>query len=144
MLEITERSCRFWMRRRGVCDLLKLNSWLPMKTKFIFLSFLFLNLTSILSQQDSIPLKRDAYVIGFLPSQRANIYGLSLGLIGSEVYCNLTHKRNSHGVNFQLFGNGGFVILTPHFWNQRGFAEDSVFQRIFSESPTIRFDITES
>lgn len=48
------------------------------------------------------------------------------------------HKRNSHGVNFQLFGNGGFVILTPYFWNQRGFAEDSVFQRIFSESPNYK------
>lgn len=92
----------------------------------------------MLSQQDSIPLKRDAYVLGFLPSQRSNIYGLSLGLIGSEVYCNLTLKRNSHGVNFQLFGNGGFVILTPHFWNQKGFTEDSVFQRIFSESPNYK------
>ncbi len=105
-----------------------------MKTKLIFLSLLFLNLSSIFSQQDSITPKRDAYVIGFLPSQRVNIYGLSLGLIGSEVFCNLMHKRNSHGLNLQLFGNGGFVILTKHFWNQKGFAEDTVFQRIFLES----------
>lgn len=70
----------------------------------------------------------NAYGLGFLPSKKKNIYGISLGLIGSEVYCSYDGLRSSHGINLQLFGNGGFIILTKHFWNQKGFADDSVFQ----------------
>jgi hypothetical protein len=59
------------------------------------------------AQEDSV--KGNAYVLWFLPSTKKNIYGLSIGLIGSETICNRKGTRKLNGVNLQLFGQGIFV-----------------------------------
>lgn len=65
-----------------------------------------------LNDKDSIvnnEIKR--YGIAFLPSKAHHIYGLSFGLIGSEVYCNLAYTKHSHGINIQVVGQGVFSLF---------------------------------
>ncbi|MBU2018343.1 MAG: hypothetical protein KJ941_01745 [Bacteroidetes bacterium] len=53
------------------------------------------------------------YVVGLLPSRKEFSYGLQIGLIGSESFFSLPYTRKSYGVNFQLFGQGIFMLLNP-------------------------------
>ena len=46
----------------------------------------------------------NAYVFHFIPSVKDNIYGISLGPIGSEAICNAIKLRRTHGLNIQLKG----------------------------------------
>jgi len=59
--------------------------------------------------QDSLISKGFSYVFRFLPSTKKDIYGLSLGLVGSETICNIKGVKNSHGINIQLIGQGIFL-----------------------------------
>jgi hypothetical protein len=85
---------------------------------FLVFYFAVFSLASFSQDQDTIP-KRNSYVIGFTPSSKHNIFGLSLGIIGSESICNLNYTRKSHGLNIQLIGQGIFVPL-----NYRNFSFD--------------------
>ena len=78
---------------------------------FIFLLFFSLNCVSQSYENDSDSIK-NRYILGFLPSQASNIYGLALGLIGSEVRCDKYYTKNSHGINLQVLGQG---LFTPFF-----------------------------
>jgi hypothetical protein len=50
--------------------------------------------------------EKNKYVIGFIPSSADNIFGIAIGLIGSEASCNTPNNKYSHGLNFQIFGQG--------------------------------------
>jgi hypothetical protein len=54
------------------------------------------------------------YLLGFLPSKANNIYGLAIGLVGSESYCNVGNNKYTHGLNIQL-GKGLFVPFQIQF-----------------------------
>lgn len=76
--------------------------------KYTTVIFFTLFIGNCFLQTDSIlPINR--YGIGFLPSKAHNIYGLALGLMGSEVICDRNYTRKSHGLNIQLFGQGFFT-----------------------------------
>jgi hypothetical protein len=79
---------------------------------------------STVSHQDSIKLdklKRDRYIIWLLPSAATNIYGIAVGLFGSDALCNSPYTKYSHGINFQVFGQGfvnTFYINKVDFSNE--------------------------
>jgi len=54
---------------------------------------------------------KNKYVLAFVPSYAKNIYGLGLGLLGSEVLCDRPFTQCSYGINFQLFGEGFMQIF---------------------------------
>lgn len=60
---------------------------------------------------DSSQNQNNAYIFHLIPSIKDNIYGVSFGPIGSESICNVSHLRKSHGVNFQLIGQGLFIPM---------------------------------
>lgn len=63
------------------------------------------------SQSDTLKLdkkKTNRFVIWFIPSIATNIYGIAIGPVGSEAICNLPYTKFSHGINFQLIGQGFF------------------------------------
>ncbi|MFM6994385.1 MAG: hypothetical protein ACKOWO_04615 [Sediminibacterium sp.] len=63
----------------------------------------------------------NAYVLHFIPSVKDNIYGISLGPIGSEAICNDIKLRKSHGMNIQLIGQGFFIPM-----NRKEFAFEQI------------------
>ncbi|MEN9743292.1 MAG: hypothetical protein RLZZ65_1097 [Bacteroidota bacterium] len=63
----------------------------------------------------------NAYVFHFIPSVKDNIYGISLGPIGSEAICNAIKLRRTHGINIQLIGQGFFIPL-----NRKEFAFEQI------------------
>lgn len=68
------------------------------------------------SSRDSTP--HNCYGLGFLPSKANHIYGIAIGLIGSESFCDMPFTRFSHGVNLQIPGQGflqTFVVFHPPF-----------------------------
>ena len=72
-------------------------------------------------EPDSIHKPNNAYVFHFIPSVKENIYGVSFGPVGSESICNVSYLRKSHGLNFQLIGQGLFIPL-----NVQEFSFDSL------------------
>jgi len=76
-----------------------------------FITFLFVLISSIFFAQDMSESNGRSYVFNLLPSSKKNSYGLSIGLIGSEVICNVKGVKNSNGLNFQLIGQGLFIPL---------------------------------
>jgi hypothetical protein len=63
----------------------------------------------------------NAYVFHLIPSVKDNIYGISLGPIGSEAICNAIKLRRTHGINIQLIGQGFFIPL-----NRKEFAFEQI------------------
>lgn len=53
----------------------------------------------------------NAYGFHLIPSVKDNIYGISLGPIGSETICNAIKLRRTHGINIQLIGQGFFIPM---------------------------------
>jgi hypothetical protein len=81
----------------------------------------------------------NAYVLAFLPNKKKNIYGLALGLIGSESYCSYGNIRTSHGLNIQLLGSGWFIVLSKQFWNPKlGFGNDSIINTVLNDETQYR------
>jgi hypothetical protein len=74
------------------------------------------------AQEDSV--KGNAYILWLLPSTKKNIYGLSIGLIGSETICNIKGTKRSHGVNIQLFGQGIFVPFNRKSFSYKNTMKD--------------------
>jgi len=63
------------------------------------------------SQSDTLKIgkkKTNRFVIWVIPSVATNIYGIAIGPVGSEAICNLPYTKFSHGINFQLIGQGFF------------------------------------
>jgi hypothetical protein len=63
----------------------------------------------------------NAYIFHLIPSIKDNIYGISLGPIGSEAICNAIKLRRTHGINIQLIGQGFFIPL-----NRKEFAFEQI------------------
>lgn len=53
-----------------------------------------------------------------MPNAKSNVYGLALGLVGSEAICNVPYEKKSHGVNLQ-FGQGFFTFFYPFPFNSQ-------------------------
>ncbi len=87
--------------------------------------------TVLLSQKntDTLHTAKTGKGIGivFIPTQKPAAYGVCLGLIGSEVLCNVSYPRISSGVNIQLFGQGIFVLMNKVFGYKYAFQEDTSF-----------------
>ena len=83
--------------------------------KRIFILILILcSVSFIFSQVDSIPINKEAknrYVVWVVPSDAKNIYGIAIGLVGSEAICNRPYTKFSHGLNIQIPGQGFFQTL---------------------------------
>jgi hypothetical protein len=63
------------------------------------------------SQNDSLGFdkkSKDRFVIWLIPSTAKNIYGIAIGLVGSEAICNRPYTKYSHGLNIQIPGQGFF------------------------------------
>ncbi len=86
--------------------------------KHITLILLILLFTDLYSQNDSLDPEYktiNKYGIAIIPSSANNIYGIALGLIGSDAVCNIYYPMYSHGINLQILGQGIFQILyTKH------------------------------
>jgi hypothetical protein len=64
------------------------------------------------AQSDSLndPVQRiNRYVLWVIPSKANNIFGLAIGIIGSEAICNKPYTKYSHGINLQVIGQGLFL-----------------------------------
>ena len=79
--------------------------------KIIFLIIILCTVISSFSQSDTIKIdakKKNRFVAWLIPSVAPNIYGIAIGPIGSEAFCNKPYTRFSHGLNLQLIGEGFF------------------------------------
>lgn len=91
----------------------------PTITLLILISFLSAqaqnnSITDSLSK--TVNIKQNKYVLGFLPSKAHNIYGLAIGLIGSEAICYKPYTKYSHGINLQIPGQG--ILQIPYLFGQ--------------------------
>ncbi len=80
--------------------------------KNIIIFFLIISYNNILSQ--NIAKKKpkiNKYIFAFIPSAAHNIYGIELGLLGTEIYCNKSYTQNSYGINIQILGQGFMQIF---------------------------------
>jgi len=93
-----------------------------MKSILFFIFFAIATANILFAQKDEIKKLENSYVFRFLPSVKDNIYGIGIGLFGSEVICNVTHVRRSHGLNIQIIGQGLFVPL-----NRKAFSYNVLF-----------------
>ncbi len=113
-----------------------------MKSIFITISFLLCCYASFAQQQDSTnitPAKPDKYVIGLLPSQAAHIYGLAVGLVGSEAICNRPYTKYSYGINLQIPGQGllqTFYIFNPVF--KQAYQTNNIKQSMSKADTTLK------
>lgn len=69
-----------------------------------------------LSISDSLandPLKKpkNFYVLGFIPSRAQNIYGIAVGPVGSEIFCDKPYTQTVDGIGIQIIGQGVFQIF---------------------------------
>jgi hypothetical protein len=86
---------------------------LAMKRIFILL-FAFAYAAISFSQSDSLEFDKKArnrYVIGLVPSAARNIYGIAIGLVGSEAICDRPYTKHTDGLNIQILGQGIFLIF---------------------------------
>ncbi len=99
--------------------------------KTLILTIAFIYSTGLFSQNntDTLHTAKPGKGIGivFIPTQKPEAYGLCLGLIGSEVLCDVSYPRVSSGVNIQLFGQGTFVLMNKVFGYKYAFQEDTSF-----------------
>jgi hypothetical protein len=104
----------------------------------LILTVLFIQFNSFSQESETIqkPLKQ-CYGIGFLPSSAENIYGLAIGIIGSEVMCSRYYTKKSHGLNIQLLGQGFFSPFIV-FNNETNFSKSNRDTIIYGDSSKIK------
>ncbi len=113
-----------------------------MKSVFVTIFVLLCCYVGFAQQPDSIniaPAKPDKYVIGFLPSQASHIYGLAVGLVGSEVICNRPYTKYSYGINLQIPGQGffqTFYIFNPVF--KQAYQTNNIDKSILKADTTLK------
>lgn len=93
---------------------------MSLKRSLINIIFLIIIVNSVYSQNIeklNIEKLNNKYVLGLLPSPAHNIYGIAIGLVGSEAFCNLNYTRKSHGINIQVPGQGIFLLF--FFFNRK-------------------------
>lgn len=79
------------------------------KTSLLILALILAS--CLFSQSESLEFDKrakDRYIAWFIPSASKNIYGLALGIVGSEAVCNRPYTKYSHGINLQIIGQGIF------------------------------------
>lgn len=54
---------------------------------------------------------KNFYILGLIPSRAKNIYGIALGPVGSEVFCDKPYTQTVDGVGIQVIGQGIFSIF---------------------------------
>ena len=86
--------------------------------KLTFLLLILFSTFISFSQNDSLKTDRkkvNRYVVWLLPSLATNIYGIAIGPIGSEAFCQRPYTKYSHGLNIQIPGQG---ILQTFYVNK--------------------------
>ncbi len=63
------------------------------------------------------------YGLWFIPSYANNIYGISIGILGSDVLCDKPYIQTSNGVNLQIIGQG---IMQMFYIGNKSFINDFV------------------
>jgi hypothetical protein len=84
-----------------------------MKSFVVLLTMLSCTVLSF-SQGDSLAVDEkepNRFGVCLIPSVAPNVYGVAIGLVGSEVICNKPYTKISHGINFQLIGQGFLQLL---------------------------------
>ena len=111
-----------------------------MKIIFTIIVITFFSLSNVFTQNVCAPKKviepKNKYVIAFVPSYAKNIYGLSLGLIGSEVLCDRPFTQNSYGINFQLFGEGFMQIFYIKIYPFKSIYKSHNYQSFLTQNDT--------
>lgn len=79
-------------------------------------------LNNVLSQNNTVIDSSSSYAFRIIPSIKSNIYGIALGIVGSETVCNNGQSSSSHGLNIQIIGQGLFLPF-----NNTVFSYDSIF-----------------
>lgn len=99
------------------------------KKKILISMFLILVSNSYSQLNDSIAKKdkrENAYGFRIIPSLKKNIYGISLGLIGSRSFCKEPYTFKSHGISIHLLSQGLFIPLNYKAFNYKSaFANDT-------------------
>ncbi len=98
--------------------------------------FVFFTSIKIHSQivDSSIVKNNNSFGFRIIPSVKDNIYGVAIGLVGSETICNVKNTKKSHGLNIQLIGQGLFILLNPNSFKYKNIMKISNAQNLFSES----------
>jgi hypothetical protein len=79
---------------------------------------------------------KNKYVLAFVPSYAKNIYGLSLGLLGSEVLCDRPFTQYSYGINFQVFGEGFMQIFIINQYPFKSIYKSHNYQSFLMQNDT--------
>lgn len=106
----------------------------------VFLLFCTTSATAQERQDTSVQRNGNGYVLWLLPSRKDNIYGVALGIFGSEVICDMPiNIKRTHGVNIQIIGQGLFIPLnTKTFGYKSLFASDTAWMVRFRDSKNYR------
>lgn len=109
-------------------------------TLVVFLLFCAMPATSQEQQDTSIQKHGNGYVFWFLPSRKDNIYGVAVGIFGSEIICNTPiNVKRTHGINIQMIGQGLFIPLnTKAFGYKNLFGSDKARAVVFKDSTNYR------
>lgn len=104
----------------------------------VLLSFLFCSF----SQSDTIKVdkrKTNRYGAWLIPSAALNIYGIAVGLVGSEAICQRPYTKFSHGLNIQIIGQGFFQTFYIKKLNFNTLSsKDTIKTGVFNESAPYR------
>ncbi|GAB1418421.1 hypothetical protein MASR2M12_11860 [Bacteroidales bacterium] len=113
-----------------------------MMKKLTILAIILYSALLSFSQNDTLTLdkkKTDRFAIWLIPSAATNIYGIAIGVVGSEAICHRPYTKFSHGLNFQIIGQGFFQTF---YINKMKFSElhlrDNNSTGIFNEPAPMR------
>tara|TARA_B110001469_G_C9461148_1_gene232397 strand:+ start:390 stop:713 length:324 start_codon:yes stop_codon:yes gene_type:complete len=78
--------------------------------KFIC-AFLILSTVSNAQETAQYSIKQLRQGLVLIPSTATDSYGISIGLLGSEVWCGMPYFKKSHGTNIQSLGQGALGMF---------------------------------
>lgn len=94
---------------------MKINLTVLVTSLFCVVNFCVLSQDSTANQTN----KNNAYVFKLIPTVKDNVYGLAIGLVGSETVCNHKNTKRSFGINIQIIGQGLFIPMNPKVFNYK-------------------------
>lgn len=108
-------------------NFITLNPTIKCSSFFLFILFMSSVVFSQESKLDTVK-RNNSYGIWLLPSAKDNIYGIAIGLFGSEIICDKKNVKHSHGLNIQLLGQGFFIPINKNAFSYKAlFSTDSSY-----------------
>lgn len=136
MGKIIDRLGKFYSK--NISLLLGCDKLLLLMKYLFFLSLLFIQFTAFSQEVETTEEPRkQRYGIGLLPSSAENIYGLAIGIIGSEAICNRYYTKKSHGINIQLLSQGFFSVFHV-FKDDFNFSKTNIDSISYGDSTAIK------